>query len=110
MRFSIQIRLMEQQYVRHRLEARVCNFPKARAKPTLQQARQGAPAGIVPGPLPFPNQESVKPEDQPQPILIKPFEVANHASARTTQLYDRRAEEVTFDEERVLAGARLRSS
>ena len=35
--------------------------------------------------------------------LEKAAQMANHASARTTQLYDRRAEEVTLDEvERVL--------
>ena len=35
--------------------------------------------------------------------LEKAAQMANHASTRTTQLYDRRAEEVTLDEvERVL--------
>jgi sugar/nucleoside kinase (ribokinase family) len=35
--------------------------------------------------------------------LKKAAQMANHASTRTTQLYDRRAEEVTLDEvERVL--------
>jgi hypothetical protein len=35
--------------------------------------------------------------------LEKAAQMANHASTRTTQLYDRRAEEVTLDEvERIL--------
>ena len=35
-------------------------------------------------------------------------QLANHASTRTTQLYDRRAEEVTLDEvERILVGFRI---